>query len=98
MVCDILDRFQIVGKKDLYSSQLSGGQQQLVGVAKALIAKPTLILADEPTGNLHTGQGREIMELFTRLNRDGTTIIQVTHSEANARPAAASCGCGMDGW
>ena len=84
MVCDILDRFQIVGKKDLYPSQLSGGQQQLVGVARALIAKPTLILADEPTGNLHTGQGREIMELFTQLNREGTTIIQVTHSEANA--------------
>ncbi len=84
MVCDILDRFQIVGKKDLYPSQLSGGQQQLVGVARALIAKPTLILADEPTGNLHTGQGREIMELFTQLNREGTTIIQVTHSETNA--------------
>jgi putative ABC transport system ATP-binding protein len=84
IVCDILDRFQIVGKKDLYPSQLSGGQQQLVGVARALIAKPTLILADEPTGNLHTGQGREIMELFTELNREGTTIIQVTHSEANA--------------
>ena len=84
IVADVLDRFQIVGKKDLYPSQLSGGQQQLVGVARALIAKPTLILADEPTGNLHTGQGREIMELFTQLNREGTTIIQVTHSEANA--------------
>jgi putative ABC transport system ATP-binding protein len=84
LVCDMLDRFQIVGKKDLYPSQLSGGQQQLVAVARALISKPTIILADEPTGNLHSGQGREIMELFTQLNREGTTIIQVTHSETNA--------------
>ena len=84
LVADTLDRFQIVGKKDLYPSQLSGGQQQLVGVARALIAKPTLILADEPTGNLHSSQGREIMELFTRLNGEGTTIVQVTHSDANA--------------
>jgi ABC-type lipoprotein export system ATPase subunit len=84
MVADILDRFQIVGKKDLYPSQLSGGQQQLVAVARALISKPTLILADEPTGNLHSEQGREIMELFQRLNSEGTTIIQVTHSETNA--------------
>jgi ABC-type lipoprotein export system ATPase subunit len=84
MVCDVLDRFQIVGKKDLYPNQLSGGQQQLVGVARAVIANPKLILADEPTGNLHSEQGREIMELFTRLNAEGTTIIQVTHSELNA--------------
>jgi len=84
VVCDILDRFAIVGKKDLYPSQLSGGQQQLVGVARALIAKPSLILADEPTGNLHSDQGREIMKLFKQLNAEGTTIIQVTHSEENA--------------
>lgn len=85
MVADTLDRFQIVGKKDLFPSQLSGGQQQLVGVARAVVAKPKLILADEPTGNLHSSQAREIMELFTRLNKEGTTIIQVTHSEENAR-------------
>jgi putative ABC transport system ATP-binding protein len=84
IVADTLDRFGIVGKKDLYPGQLSGGQQQLVGVARALVASPRLLLADEPTGNLHSDQGREIMELFKKLNDDGTTIVQVTHSEANA--------------
>jgi ABC-type lipoprotein export system ATPase subunit len=84
IVGDILDKFQIVGKKDLYPNQLSGGQQQLVGVARAVIAKPKMILADEPTGNLHSSQGKEIMELFRQLNDQGTTIVQVTHSEQNA--------------
>jgi ABC-type lipoprotein export system ATPase subunit len=84
MVADTLDRFQIVAKKDLYPRQLSGGQQQLVGVARAIIANPKLILADEPTGNLHSSQGEQIMELFQKLNAEGTTIIQVTHSEKNA--------------
>ena len=84
LVADVLDRFQIVGKKDLFPNQLSGGQQQLVGVARAVVMSPKVILADEPTGNLHSGQAKEIMELFKQLNDDGTTIIQVTHSEANA--------------
>lgn len=82
LVADTLDRFGIVGKKDLFPSQLSGGQQQLVAVARAVIAKPQLILADEPTGNLHSDQGREIMELFKKLNQEGTTVIQVTHNHA----------------
>ncbi|MBS0660849.1 MAG: ABC transporter ATP-binding protein [Verrucomicrobia bacterium] len=83
-VADALDRFGIVGKKDLFPSQLSGGQQQLVAIARATIAAPKLLLADEPTGNLHSDQGREIMNLFKKLNDEGTTIIQVTHSEENA--------------
>lgn len=83
-VCEMLDRFRIVGKKDLFPNQLSGGQQQLIGVARALIANPKLILADEPTGNLHSSQAREIMELFKEINSGGVTIIQVTHSEKNA--------------
>jgi putative ABC transport system ATP-binding protein len=81
LVADALDRFNIVGKKDLFPSQLSGGQQQLVAIARAIIAKPALLLADEPAGNLHTDQGREIMELFKKLNQEGTTILQVTHNE-----------------
>jgi len=97
IVCDVLDRFSIVGKKDLYPNQLSGGQQQLVAVARAVIASPTLILADEPTGNLHTSQGREIMELFRKLNDQGTTIVQVTHSEANAAYGSRIVNL-RDGW
>ena len=97
MVADTLDRFHIVGKKDLYPSQLSGGQQQLVAVARAVIANPKLILADEPTGNLHSSQGKEIMELFKRLNGEGTTIVQVTHSETNARYGSRIINL-ADGW
>ena len=85
LVADTLDRFGMVGKKDLFPSQLSGGQQQLVAVARAIIAKPDLLLADEPTGNLHSDHGRDIMKLFKKLNEDGMTIIQVTHSEENAK-------------
>jgi ABC-type lipoprotein export system ATPase subunit len=84
LVADTLDKFNIVGKKDLYPSQLSGGQQQLVGIARAVIHKPALLLADEPTGNLHSSHAKEIMELFRELNNEGTTIVQVTHSDANA--------------
>ncbi|MGH7460194.1 MAG: ABC transporter ATP-binding protein, partial [Longimicrobiales bacterium] len=97
VVADVLDRFNIVGKKDLFPSQLSGGQQQLVAVARAVIANPKLILADEPTGNLHTAQGREIMELFKKLNDQGTTIIQVTHSEVNASYGHRTINL-LDGW
>jgi putative ABC transport system ATP-binding protein len=97
MVCDILDRFHIVGKKDLFPSQLSGGQQQLVGVARAVIGNPKLLLADEPTGNLHSSQGKEIMELFKKLNDEGTTIIQVTHSEKNAEYGDRLINL-LDGW
>ena len=85
MVAELLDRFNIVAKKDLFPEQLSGGQQQLVGLARAIIGKPKLLLADEPTGNLHTKQGDEIMQLFKELHKDGMTIIQVTHSEKNAK-------------
>ncbi len=97
IVCDTLDRFQIVGKKDLYPTQLSGGQQQLVAVARAVVASPKVILADEPTGNLHSSQGKEIMELFKKLNGEGTTIIQVTHSEKNAEYGSRIVQL-QDGW
>jgi ABC-type lipoprotein export system ATPase subunit len=97
LVANVLDRFQIVAKKDLYPSQLSGGQQQLVGVARAVIHKPALLLADEPTGNLHSTQAREIMELFRELNREGTTIVQVTHSESNAAYGSRTLQM-QDGW
>ncbi len=97
LVADTLDRFNIVGKKDLYPSQLSGGQQQLVGIARAVIHRPSLLLADEPTGNLHSGQAKEIMELFRRLNEEGTTIVQVTHSEENAKYGSRTIEL-RDGW
>src|ERR1700704_1504936 len=97
LVADVLDRFQIVAKKDLSPSQLSGGQQQLVGIARAVIHKPALLLADEPTGNLHSTQAREIMELFRGLNQQGTTIVQVTHSETNAAYGSRTIQLG-DGW
>ena len=97
MVADTLDRFQIVAKKDLYPNQLSGGQQQLVGIARAVIHKPSLLLADEPTGNLHSSQAKEIMELFTELNRQGTTIVQVTHSDVNASYGSRTINL-RDGW
>lgn len=96
-VADLLDRFQIVGKKDLYPTQLSGGQQQLVAVARAVISRPALLLADEPTGALHSSQGRTIMELLRELNREGTTIVQVTHSEENAAYAGRVVEM-FDGW
>jgi ABC-type lipoprotein export system ATPase subunit len=97
LVADSLDRFHIVAKKDLYPNQLSGGQQQLVAIARAVIARPKLILADEPTGNLHSAQGEEIMELFKKLNEEGTTIIQVTHSERNAEYGHRTIRL-ADGW
>jgi putative ABC transport system ATP-binding protein len=97
MVADVLDNFQIVAKKDLFPSQLSGGQQQLVGIARAVIHKPALLLADEPTGNLHSAQAKEIMELFRKLNEQGTTIVQVTHSEANAAYGSRTIQM-RDGW
>ncbi len=97
MVADILDRFNIVGKKDLFPNQLSGGQQQIVGIARAIIGKPKLILADEPTGNLNSAQGEEIMQLFKKLNAEGTTIVQVTHSEKNASYGSRVVEL-LDGW
>ena len=97
LVADTLDRFQIVGKKDLYPHQLSGGQQQLVGIARAMIHKPALLLADEPTGNLQSKQAKEIMEMFRQLNEEGTTIVQVTHSEDNASYGTRTIEL-RDGW
>lgn len=97
MVADILDRFHMVAKKDLFPSQLSGGQQQLVGIARAVVHNPPLLLADEPTGNLHSTQAKEIMELFRELNQQGTTIIQVTHSEVNANYGTRTLQL-ADGW
>ena len=97
IVADVLDRFQIVGKKDLFPSQLSGGQQQLVAVARAVVANPKLILADEPTGNLHSSQGLEVMELLKRLNEEGTTIIQVTHNDRWAAYGNRIINL-LDGW
>jgi putative ABC transport system ATP-binding protein len=97
MVADALDRFRIVAKKDLYPSQLSGGQQQLVGIARAVVHRPDLLLADEPTGNLHSDQAKEIMELFRELNQAGTTIVQVTHSETNAAYGSRTIQM-RDGW
>ncbi|MCU1323950.1 MAG: transporter related protein [Acidobacteriaceae bacterium] len=97
LVADALDRFNIVGKKDLYPNQLSGGQQQIVGIARAVIHKPALLLADEPTGNLHSAQAKEIMEMFRNLNEEGTTIVQVTHSELNAEYGSRTIEL-RDGW
>ena len=97
LVADTLDRFNIVGKKDLFPSQLSGGQQQLVGIARAVIHKPALLLADEPIGNLHSEQAAEIMQLFKTLNQQGTTIVQVTHSESNAAFGSRTLEL-RDGW
>lgn len=97
LVADILDRFNIVAKKDLFPHQLSGGQQQLVGIARAVVARPKVIFADEPTGNLNSAQGKEIMELFKQLNKQGTTIVQVTHSEANAEYGGRIVSL-YDGW
>jgi ABC-type lipoprotein export system ATPase subunit len=97
MVADILDKFNIVAKKDLFPHQLSGGQQQLVGIARAVIARPKVIFADEPTGNLNSAQGEEIMQLFTKLNSEGTTVIQVTHSEKNATYGNRIINL-LDGW
>ena len=97
MVADVLDKFRMVAKKDLFPSQLSGGQQQLVGIARAVIHNPALLLADEPTGNLHSAQAKEIMELFRELNRHGTTIVQVTHSDLNATYGTRTVEL-RDGW